>query len=176
MSLSNSIRTVALKDGIQLATDYNRMVLLREPIGSCPMILLPCSQSHIYHPRFGSSALLHKSMSGTDCLLHPYLTKHSMKLSQSANLISVISEFEDALPMCIFRRISVNLFSHIWKNVSLLVTLLVTRAGCFTILLPKRPLFQNMLNFMSITSLACSSQSHLCHRVHQLKVLLSFLS
>ena len=163
MPLSNLLRTVALRDSIQLTTDYNRMVLLREPIGPCPMILLPCHQSHTYHSRFGSSALLHKFMSETDCLLHPYLTKHPMKLSQSANLISVISEFGDALPMCTFRRISVNLFSHIWKNVSLLVILLVTRADCFIILLPKRPLFQNVLNLMSVTSLACPSQSHLCH-------------
>ena len=75
-----------------------------------------------------------------------------LKLSISANQMSLTSGFGDAQPMFIFRKISATSSNHMLRSVSSLDIPLVIKAGCSTIPLLAKLASVNELNLMRGTS------------------------
>src|SRR6266704_3249499 len=76
-----------------------------------------------------------------------------MKPGSSGNLMFLISEFEDILPMSSFRRTSDALFGHTWRNACLWAIQVVTRAGSSTIQPHKSISSQTVQNLTSASFL-----------------------
>src|SRR6266700_3587707 len=72
-----------------------------------------------------------------------------MKPGSSGNLMFLISEFGNVLPMSSFRRTSDALFSHTWRNACLWAIQVVTRAGSSTIQPHKSISSQSVQNLTS---------------------------
>src|SRR6266702_1632492 len=104
-----------------------------------------------------------------------------MKPGSSGNLMFLISEFGDVLPMSSFRRTSDALFSHTWRNAFLWDIQVVTRAGSSTIQPHKSISSQSVQNLTSASFLDSPSTrqhhqsiSHL--QIHHLCFLCRLLS
>jgi len=95
-----------------------------------------------------------------------------MRPGSSANQMSLIFMFGNAWHMSSSKRTSATLFNPTWNNACLLVIPVITRAG-HSIIPPQRSILSlNLLNLMSMFSLALPST----HQHHQLiSQLLTFL-
>jgi len=115
-------------------------------------------------------------MSGIAFPQPPFPTPLHLKPSISANQMSLTSEFGDAQPMFIFRKISATPSNHMLRSVSSLDILLVIKAGCSTIPPLAKLASVNELNLMRGTfhiylavNKAQSLPLHFIH--HQLSLL-----
>src|SRR6266581_7012090 len=94
-----------------------------------------------------------------------------MRPGSSGNLMSLILEFGDVLPMSSFRRTSDPLFSHTWRNACSWAIQVVTRAGSSTIQPHKSISSQSVQNLTSVSFLDSLSRGQHHQSISHLQTL-----